>query len=240
MLKTNYSEGIAITSIFHADDVTTIEPVRYPAGSSLMRFLDRAAGRKRRQRPHALLQDGGANLHAPDRFCQDAYSAGLGAAHDDHSGHADRRQSHPLAVGAQPLHGVAQESGLQTRCRSHHSQQDRHRPSRSRARLPQKTNGIPAGSLNEGLLNIPMTAHILGGVPFGVNDQRRRGRSQLRNPQLSRPVRRRWIDRAGESRRESQPHDHGAGRVRHEPCAGEARRAGTSTDWRGSIVEICP
>jgi cholesterol oxidase len=38
-LKTNYSEGIAITSIFHADDVTTIEPVRYPAGSSLMRFL---------------------------------------------------------------------------------------------------------------------------------------------------------------------------------------------------------
>jgi cholesterol oxidase len=38
-IKTNFSEGIAITSIFHADDVTTIEPVRYPAGSSLMRFL---------------------------------------------------------------------------------------------------------------------------------------------------------------------------------------------------------
>ena len=38
-VQTNYSEGIAITSIFHADEVTTIEPVRYPAGSSLMRFL---------------------------------------------------------------------------------------------------------------------------------------------------------------------------------------------------------
>ena len=34
-----------------------------------------------------------------------------------------------------------------------------------------KTNGIPAGSMNEGLLNIPMTAHILGGVPFGLSDQ---------------------------------------------------------------------
>ncbi len=31
--------GIAVTSIFQADPVTTIEPVRYPAGSSAMRFL---------------------------------------------------------------------------------------------------------------------------------------------------------------------------------------------------------
>jgi hypothetical protein len=36
-------------------------------------------------------------------------------------------------------------------------------------RFAEKTDGIPAGSLNEGLLNIPMTAHILGSAPFGVN-----------------------------------------------------------------------
>jgi cholesterol oxidase len=34
-----------------------------------------------------------------------------------------------------------------------------------------KTNGIPMGSLNESLLNIPLTAHILGGVPFGDGAQ---------------------------------------------------------------------
>jgi cholesterol oxidase len=34
-----YSRGVAITSIFYADDVTTVEPVRYPSGSSLMRLL---------------------------------------------------------------------------------------------------------------------------------------------------------------------------------------------------------
>jgi cholesterol oxidase len=33
-----------------------------------------------------------------------------------------------------------------------------------------KIDGIPAGSINEGLLDIPMTAHILGGVPFGRHD----------------------------------------------------------------------
>ncbi|HLF02255.1 MAG TPA: FAD-dependent oxidoreductase, partial [Anaerolineales bacterium] len=38
-LTTDYSEGVAITSIFKADAVTHIEPVRYPAGSDLMRLL---------------------------------------------------------------------------------------------------------------------------------------------------------------------------------------------------------
>ncbi len=37
--QTDYSKGIAITSIFYADPVTTVEPVRYPAGSSFMRLL---------------------------------------------------------------------------------------------------------------------------------------------------------------------------------------------------------
>ena len=35
----DYSKGIAITSIAQIDDVTYVEPVRYPNGSSLMRFL---------------------------------------------------------------------------------------------------------------------------------------------------------------------------------------------------------
>ena len=30
-----------------------------------------------------------------------------------------------------------------------------------------RTNGIPLGSVNEGLFDIPITAHILGGAPFG-------------------------------------------------------------------------
>ena len=35
----DYSEGIAITSSIYVDDVTHIEPVRYPAGSDAMNFL---------------------------------------------------------------------------------------------------------------------------------------------------------------------------------------------------------
>ena len=35
----DYSQGVAITSHFWVDDVTSVEPVRYPAGSSFMRNL---------------------------------------------------------------------------------------------------------------------------------------------------------------------------------------------------------
>ncbi len=37
--ETDYSEGIAITSHFWVDEVTSVEPVRYPPGSSFMRNL---------------------------------------------------------------------------------------------------------------------------------------------------------------------------------------------------------
>ena len=32
-----------------------------------------------------------------------------------------------------------------------------------------RTNGIPVGSLGENMLNLPTTAHILGGAPVGKN-----------------------------------------------------------------------
>ncbi|HEX7976132.1 MAG TPA: GMC family oxidoreductase [Anaerolineales bacterium] len=38
-------------------------------------------------------------------------------------------------------------------------------------RFAEKIEGFPAGTINEGLLNIPMTAHILGGVPFGLTSE---------------------------------------------------------------------
>ncbi|MDH3944772.1 MAG: GMC family oxidoreductase N-terminal domain-containing protein, partial [Anaerolineae bacterium] len=35
----DYSKGVSISALFHPDKVTTIEPVRYPSGSGLIRFL---------------------------------------------------------------------------------------------------------------------------------------------------------------------------------------------------------
>jgi cholesterol oxidase len=36
-------------------------------------------------------------------------------------------------------------------------------------RFAERVDGVTMGSINEGLFNIPMTAHILGGCPMGVD-----------------------------------------------------------------------
>ena len=36
-------------------------------------------------------------------------------------------------------------------------------------RFAEKVDAVAAGAINESLLNTPMTAHLLGGVPFGKN-----------------------------------------------------------------------
>jgi len=38
-------------------------------------------------------------------------------------------------------------------------------------RFAQKVNAVPVGSVFEGWLNVPLTAHILGGCPFGRDAQ---------------------------------------------------------------------
>ncbi|HTP07748.1 MAG TPA: GMC family oxidoreductase [Anaerolineae bacterium] len=169
-VKTNYSEGIAITSIFSADEVTAVEPVRYPAGSSLMRFL---AG--------PLVESGGRVI---TRFFKTA--AQIFTRPRDFS------KTHFLPGWAQrsTIILVMQTEDNRIRLRLGRSlftawrknlisrpDTDHTIPSKIdighavTRKFADKTNGIPLGSLNEGLLNIPMTAHILGGVPFGSSDQ---------------------------------------------------------------------
>ena len=89
--QTDYSKGIAITSIFNPDPVTAVEPVRYPAGSSLMRFLSGPLVELGRQFGAKAGGHPGADHHSPARFLPHAHPAGLGAAHDDPAGHANRR-----------------------------------------------------------------------------------------------------------------------------------------------------
>jgi cholesterol oxidase len=167
-IKTDYSKGIAITSIFHADEVTAIEPVRYPAGSSLMRFL---AG------PLVELQGGfwkrlgktlAMILGHPVDFLRTHILPGwaqrttiLLVMQTEDNRIRLRVGRHAFTLGRRALVSSPDEE-----CSIPSKIDIGHQVARSFAG---KIDGIPAGTLNESVLNIPMTAHILGGCPFGLS-----------------------------------------------------------------------
>lgn len=169
--KHDYSEGIAITSMFYADPVTTIEPVRYPAGSSLMRFLSGPmVGEEQKGFLRRLLWTLAQIFRHP----------------------VDFMKTHVLPGWAQrsTILLVMQTEDSQIRMRLGRglftlfkrglvsvTDQDHKIPSRIdighrvTRRFAQMVDGIPAATINESLFDIPITAHILGGCPMGRNDQ---------------------------------------------------------------------
>ena len=161
----DYSKGVAITSIFSADTVTTVEPVRYPAGSSMMRFLSAplvegssVLGRAARtlwaivKRPQDLLR-----THVLPGWAERGTII-LVMQHVDHRVRMRLGRSvftgfrKGLVSSADGERSAISDPGVG------------HAVTRAFAA---KTNGVPGGSVNESFLGIPMTAHILGGVPFG-------------------------------------------------------------------------
>ena len=166
--RVDYSQGIAITSIFKADEVTRVEPVRYPAGSGLMRmlalplvdarqsFLRRFLGITLKAIRHPLdtlrthILPGWARRTTILLVMQTT----------------DNRMSLRLGSSLYTLF----RRGLQAEPDDAHTISSRvetgHEVTEAFAR---KIGGIPQGSIGENLLNLPTTAHILGGVTFGEN-----------------------------------------------------------------------
>ena len=166
--KHDFSQGIAITSIFNADAITSIEPVRYPTGSGLMRMLGApllAEGDKLSVR---WLKALGMMLTHPLDFLRTHFLPGW----------ANKTTIVLVMQTAENMMRVRLgrhlftlfRRGLVTEPDKENSVPSKidigHHVTRSFA---EKTNGVPAGSIVETLLNIPTTAHFIGGVPFGLS-----------------------------------------------------------------------
>jgi cholesterol oxidase len=161
------SQGVAISSITHVDAVTQVEPVRYPAGSSLMRFLT-----------GPILPAGG--------FLRRLAGFVLGIIRRP----GDFWQTHirPRWAERSTIILVMQTADSRLRFRSGRSfltgfrrgvvsAPDPTSPPASPIALghaiarafASRTGGIAAASLGEGLFGVPMTAHLLGGCSFGAS-----------------------------------------------------------------------
>ena len=168
--KVDYSEGLAITSIFYADPITAIEPVRYPAGSSLMRFISGPLIEPGKPPIERFLESISRIILRPRDFFFTHIQSGW--AERTTILLVMRTMDNHLHMKLGRTIFTFFRKGLVSTVDSEHTIPGGIDIGHEVAvRFARKTDGIAAGSINESLLDIPLTAHILGGCPIGRNDR---------------------------------------------------------------------
>jgi cholesterol oxidase len=163
----DYSKGVAIGSIFNADDVTQMEAVRFPDGSGATMamlsapLVDANQGTVTRFIRTLLLI-----LRHPAQSLLTRLSSSLA-----------RRTTVILTMQTQDnLMRIRLGRNLFTLFRKelvceHNKEKliraDVEIANHATGLLAKKMNGLAQGMVNQSLLNIPGTAHFMGGVPFG-------------------------------------------------------------------------
>ena len=164
----NYSEGVSISSIYNHDEMTRVEPVRYPNGSSLMRFLAAPMIDNDVSIPIRLLRFFTWALTHPLDFLKALILPGW--AHNATillvMQHADNRMRFRIGRSLFTLFRRGMVAEEEPGYEIHAHVKGSHQLTRDFAK---RTDGVALGSLGENLLGLPTTAHILGGAPMGRN-----------------------------------------------------------------------
>jgi cholesterol oxidase len=164
----DYSEGVAITSSFHPDEHTHIEPVRYGHGSNVMGLLQ------------TLLTDGGKSWPRAVSWLAEAARHPTRLRHALYVRHWSERTV--IALVMQSLDNSLTVSERRTLLGGHKltTRQGHGEPNptwipagnEAVRRLAEEIDGVPGGTWGE-IFNVPLTAHILGGCP--ISDDPGRG-----------------------------------------------------------------
>jgi cholesterol oxidase len=164
----NYSQGVSISSIYNYDEMTRVEPVRYPDGSSLMRFLAAPLIDTDVSIPMRVLKFLWWALVHPLDFLKALFLPGW--AHNVTillvMQHADNRMRFRIGRSLFTLFRTGMVADEEPGYEIHAQVKGSHELTRDFAK---RTNGVALGSIGENLLNLPTTAHILGGTPMGRN-----------------------------------------------------------------------
>ncbi|GAB1693716.1 GMC oxidoreductase [Krasilnikovia sp. M28-CT-15] len=155
-----FSRGVAITSSFHPDADTHIEPVRYGAGSNAMGLLS------------TLLVDGGGRMPRPLRFLGQALR---------HPGQLLRslsvRRWSERTIIALVMQTVDNSLTVRRTRRGRLTTVPGHGPANPTwipvgheavRRMAARIGGYPGGTVGD-IFDVPMTAHILGGATIGAS-----------------------------------------------------------------------
>jgi cholesterol oxidase len=158
------SRGVAIGSIYHSDEHSHLEVVRYGAGSGFFRTLMAPHVGGQAPGPVKLVQGLGRALASPLRFLESylvpdwAKSTIIllymrsteGTLRFRRKGLLGRRMGSDVESGAKPVAAIAEATELAEA-------------------VAAKVDGWPGSLVTETALNIPTTAHILGGACMGAD-----------------------------------------------------------------------
>ena len=162
---TDYTRGVAITSSFHPDDHTHIEPVRYGKGSNMMGLLTTAlADGGGRSRPLTWL---GEVVRHPVTFLRNLSMRRW----SEQTIIALVMQTRDNSITCSTKRGLLGRRLTSTQ--GHGEPNPTWIPAGHEAvrRIAQRIDGFPGGGWND-VFNIPMTAHFLGGAPIGDSPER--------------------------------------------------------------------
>jgi cholesterol oxidase len=156
----SFDQGVAITSSFHPDDVTHVEPVRYGKGSNAMGLLS------------TILVDGGGRLPRWLRFLVQilrhpyVFAKSLSVRHWSEKtiivlvmqtldNSITVRRTKRGRLTSAPGHGAPNPSWIPVA----------HEATR---RIAAEIGGFPGGTVGD-IANVPMTAHIIGGCVISAD-----------------------------------------------------------------------
>lgn len=165
--KVDYSRGIAIASSFHPDPDTCVEVVRYPDGSDVMGFLG------------TLLVDGGTRLTRPLKWLGTCLRHPVDFLRTFNPRGWARRSTIVLVMqNLDNSFRLVRErrwfwpfgKGLTSRRAPGEPTIPAYIPVANDAAryIARETDAFPSSSINEVVLNVPTTAHILGGASMGT------------------------------------------------------------------------
>lgn len=167
---TDYSEGVAIGSIFQADEVTNIEPVRYPLKSGLMRFLAWPLIDSEKPFWHRFMSILWTFISKPIDFLR--VLALPGWAKHTTILLVMQTEDSAMTVNYGRSAWTLFKTGLITREDPRKSIPTKIEVGHQATKIyAEHVDGVPAGSIAESLFGMPSTAHILGGAPMGENSE---------------------------------------------------------------------
>ena len=164
----NYSEGIAISSIFQADDVTRVEPERYSDGSSFIRVLTA---------PHVEGDSAVIRFlktiweiirHPFDFLYSKFFSRWARFTTILLVMQVEENLTH-IRLGRN-LFTLFRKGLVLKPDKDHPIPRQLKIGNHVTRALAEKVNGIPQAAFTDSLFNFPTTAHLMGGVPFGRDE----------------------------------------------------------------------